>query len=82
MTSLFHCILCSKPLDLTTDLNTDENGKAAHAKCYATKLTGKSSFRKWVTSPIYFSLGPRRKLGAFVLTEGFQNLRRGLALFR
>jgi hypothetical protein len=82
MTSLFHCILCSKPLDLTTDLNTDENGKAVHTKCYAAKLTGKRRFRDWVTSPIYSSLGPRRKLGALVLTEGFQNLHRGLALFR
>jgi hypothetical protein len=28
------CILCSKPVDLTTDLSADENGKAVHVECY------------------------------------------------
>jgi len=24
------CVMCSKPVDLTIDLNTDETGKAVH----------------------------------------------------
>jgi hypothetical protein len=28
------CALCSKPLDLQTDLCADENGKAVHEDCY------------------------------------------------
>jgi hypothetical protein len=32
------CILCSNPVDLRTDLSTDENGKAVHEKCYVNRL--------------------------------------------
>jgi hypothetical protein len=50
----FLCVLCSTPVNLTTDLNTDEKGNAVHQQCYADQLTGKRSrFRVWVMSPIY-----------------------------
>jgi hypothetical protein len=29
------CMLCSKPVNLTSDLSTDENGQAVHEECYA-----------------------------------------------
>jgi hypothetical protein len=32
------CILCSKPVDLRTDLCADENGKAIHEDCYVTHV--------------------------------------------
>jgi len=40
------CILCNRPVDLQTDLCTDENGKAVHDECYVKRLgstQGKSS---------------------------------------
>jgi hypothetical protein len=33
-----HCVICSKPLDLTSDLNTDDNGQAVHEQCYVSWL--------------------------------------------
>ena len=33
------CTICGKPLDLTVDLNADENGKAVHAHCYVRHIT-------------------------------------------
>jgi hypothetical protein len=33
------CVICSKPLDLTTDLCADEHGKAVHDECYAHTIT-------------------------------------------
>jgi len=33
------CILCSKPVDLRTDLCADENGKATHEDCYVAHVT-------------------------------------------
>lgn len=33
------CILCSKPVDLRTDLTADENGKAVHEDCYVQRIT-------------------------------------------
>ena len=36
------CVMCSKPIDLTIDLNTDETGKAVHQRCYFDRITGKS----------------------------------------
>ena len=33
------CALCSKPVDLNTDLWADENGKAVHEKCYVKRIT-------------------------------------------
>jgi hypothetical protein len=35
----FLCALCSKPVDLTTDLNTDETGIPVHEPCYVKKIT-------------------------------------------
>ncbi len=32
------CIICSKPVDLTVDLSTDENGKAVHTDCYVKRI--------------------------------------------
>jgi hypothetical protein len=37
----FLCALCNKSLDLTTDVNTDEAGKAVHEDCYVRKITGR-----------------------------------------
>jgi hypothetical protein len=34
------CIICSKPLDLRTDLSADENGQALHTECYANHICG------------------------------------------
>jgi predicted nucleic acid-binding Zn ribbon protein len=33
------CILCSKPVDLQTDLCSDEHGKAVHEDCYVQHIT-------------------------------------------
>jgi hypothetical protein len=33
------CVLCSKPVDLRTDLCADENGKAIHEDCCVTHVT-------------------------------------------
>jgi hypothetical protein len=33
------CIICSKTLDLTVDLSSDENGKAVHEACYVERIT-------------------------------------------
>jgi hypothetical protein len=35
------CIICSKPLDLRTDLSADENGKALHTECYVNHICGR-----------------------------------------
>jgi len=34
------CVICSKPVNLQTDLCADENGKAVHADCYIKRITG------------------------------------------
>ena len=34
------CVICSKPVNLQTDLCADENGKAVHADCYIKQITG------------------------------------------
>jgi hypothetical protein len=34
------CIICSKPLDLRTDLSADENGQALHTECYVKHICG------------------------------------------
>jgi hypothetical protein len=34
------CLICSKPVNLQTDLCADENGKAVHADCYIKRITG------------------------------------------
>jgi hypothetical protein len=43
------CILCSKPVDLQTDLCSNENGMAVHEDCYVQQITtttrGNSAFR-------------------------------------
>lgn len=33
------CTVCRKPVDLTVDLNADENGKAVHEECYVKQFT-------------------------------------------
>ena len=33
-------MLCSKPVELTVDLNADENGKAVHEQCYVNRISG------------------------------------------
>ena len=38
------CVLCNRPVDLQTDLSTNENGKAVHEDCYARSISeGNSS---------------------------------------
>ena len=32
------CILCSKPINLQSDLSADENGKAVHEECYVRRI--------------------------------------------
>jgi hypothetical protein len=38
------CMLCSKPVNLTSDLSTDENGQAVHEECYAKWITSSSNY--------------------------------------
>jgi len=33
------CILCAKPIDLETDLCSNENGMAVHEECYFRQIT-------------------------------------------
>jgi len=35
---LIPCAVCSKPIDLQTDLCADEIGKAIHEECYVSRL--------------------------------------------
>ena len=37
----FFCVECNKPVDLTIDLNADENGKAVHEDCCVGRLAQK-----------------------------------------
>jgi hypothetical protein len=37
------CILCSQPVDLQTDLCTNENGKAVHEDCYVKGIRSSSN---------------------------------------
>jgi len=32
------CVICSKPVNLQTDLCADENGKAVHDSCYIKRI--------------------------------------------
>jgi hypothetical protein len=34
-----HCPICDKPVDLTRDRFTDENGQVVHESCYINRLT-------------------------------------------
>jgi hypothetical protein len=36
------CPLCGEGATLTTDLVTDQTGKAVHEECYFNRMTGKS----------------------------------------
>jgi hypothetical protein len=36
-------MLCSKPVNLTSDLSTDENGQAVHEECYAKRITSSTN---------------------------------------
>jgi hypothetical protein len=35
------CMICAKPVDLTLDLCTDENGSAVHEKCYVKDIASR-----------------------------------------
>jgi hypothetical protein len=37
------CTSCGKPVDLTSDLCADEEGKAVHEDCYVTRVTSSRS---------------------------------------
>jgi hypothetical protein len=37
--SVFHCVICIDPVDLTVDLSADENGQAVHEECYVKRIT-------------------------------------------
>ena len=37
------CILCDKPVDLSADQHTHENGKAVHEECYVKHITSSRS---------------------------------------
>ena len=37
------CTICAKPVDLTVDLCSDENGKAVHEDCYVKHVTSSRS---------------------------------------
>jgi len=41
------CVICKKPVDLQTDLWTDEYGKAIHADCYFRRITSARLVRAW-----------------------------------
>jgi|HubBroStandDraft_1064217.scaffolds.fasta_scaffold174337_1 hypothetical protein len=41
----FLCSLCSKPVDLTIDLEVDETGKTVHQECYFDRLIGAETSR-------------------------------------
>jgi hypothetical protein len=36
------CLLCSKPMNLTTDLSADEHGTAVHEECYFKRIEASS----------------------------------------
>ncbi len=36
------CTLCSKPIDLQTDLQADEHGRAVHEDCYVERIARSS----------------------------------------
>ena len=35
----FSCAICTRPVDLRTDLSADENGKTVHEGCYVERMT-------------------------------------------
>jgi hypothetical protein len=39
------CILCSNPVNLISDLSTDENGKAIHEECYVKRQADHEFFQ-------------------------------------
>lgn len=40
------CVLCSRPVDLRTDLYADENGKSVHEDCYVKHVTSNGDHSK------------------------------------
>ncbi len=42
------CVLCSRPVDLRTDLYADENGKSVHEDCYVKHITSNRDHSKSV----------------------------------
>jgi hypothetical protein len=44
------CVICTKPVNLQTDLWADENGKAVHADCYINRITGAHSSKPPIMS--------------------------------
>ena len=39
------CVICSKPVNLQTELCADENGKAVHEDCYVKQITSSHNNR-------------------------------------
>jgi hypothetical protein len=39
------CTRCNRPIDLQTDLNSDENGKAVHEECYITICRARATIK-------------------------------------
>jgi hypothetical protein len=60
------CILCSKPVDLRTDLCADENGKAMHEDCYVTHVTSNRDDPKLSESQEGFQMSDSLPSQAFI----------------
>jgi hypothetical protein len=52
------CIICSKPLDLSHDLSTDEYGKAVHTECYVNRLIATQSHQAGARLLCFLSFQP------------------------
>ena len=51
------CVICSKPVNLQTDLCADENGKAVHDSCYIKRIEAAPDSKL----PIMFSPPPETR---------------------
>jgi hypothetical protein len=52
------CVICKAPVNLQTDLWTDENGKTVHADCYMKRIISAHLARTWAHS---FSLSTKSR---------------------
>jgi hypothetical protein len=50
------CIICSQPINLETDLCTDENGNAVHEDCYVKKIACTDCSRPIAFLPVAVTL--------------------------
>ena len=55
------CMLCSSPVNLQTDLCTDENGQAVHENCYVNRLLAAPAGHP-VAEKLFDVSEPRRRL--------------------